>query len=125
MSWGAKRGAVARPGHRPPHVIALVEVTVPGAADERGPFRGSEHEGRPIAVAGVADRDLAVRQPRDLDAVAALRSAPAALAPRHLGQFGGGHSVTDAHRLLLQVIDDRGEDSWCLARLGAYDAQPL
>src|SRR6266704_3652329 len=127
MIWGEEQRAVVLAGPSPSALPGqvLVEVAVPGAADEGGPFGGREYQGRAGRVPGVADRDLAVGQVRDLDAVAALRAAPAALAPRHLGQFSGGRSVPDAHRLVLQLVDDRGEDSWCLARPGADDAEPL
>src|SRR6266576_4445920 len=107
MIWGNEQRAVvlagpppsacpasARDGLRPSRAV---EVTVPGAADKRGPLGRGEHQGRVGGVPRVAYRYLAVGQVRDLDAVAPLRAAPSALAPRHVRQVRGGHSVTDAH----------------------------
>src|SRR6266581_1670489 len=130
MNWGEEQRAAAGSGRRPPRSppaggLPLARTAIPGAADEGSPFGGREHEGRPGGMPGVTHRELAVGKLRDLDAVAALRPAPPALAPRHPGQAGSGHSVTDAHRLFLQLVDDRGEDYWCLARPGADDAEPL
>lgn len=50
--------------------LAEVELAVADSAQEGGPLRWREPEHAAVAILGVADADLAVRQVRDLNAVA-------------------------------------------------------
>src|SRR5437763_7580300 len=97
MAWGKEQRAVVLAGPPSSARPALIEVAVPGAAEEGGPLGRGEYQSRPGGVAGIPHRHLAVGQVRDLDAVAPLRAAPPALAPCHLDQVRGRHSITDAH----------------------------
>jgi len=56
--------ASARHGLNP--AATLIEVAVPGAAEEGGPLGRGEHQSRPGGMPGIPQRHLAVGQVRDL-----------------------------------------------------------
>ena len=85
----------------------VVELAVLGASQERGDLRARVDKGGSSGEAGIAHRDLAVRQVRYLNA-RAVGVAVLALLPSDIGEFRGRYAVVWLSHVLFLPATEPG-----------------
>src|ERR1700749_2233988 len=100
---GFDRGMRLSPGE----LDHVVELAVLGAGEERGDLRARVDKGGSSGEAGIAHRDLAVRQVSYLNA-RAVGVAVLALLPSDIGEFRGRYAVVWLSHVLFLPVTEPG-----------------